>query len=64
MTFLNIFILKTYKVLAYQKSYLMNISRLEQKQSHETYGDMPIPVLTPWYVYGSSHESVFYNNII
>ena len=27
MTFLNIFIVKTYKVLAYQKSCLMNISR-------------------------------------
>ena len=25
---------------------------------------MPIPVLTPWYVYKSSHESVFYNDII
>ena len=24
---------------------------------------MPIPILTPWYVYKSSHESVFYNDI-
>ena len=25
---------------------------------------MPIPILTPWHVYKSSHESVFYNDII
>ena len=25
---------------------------------------MPISILTPWHVYKSSHESVFYNDII
>ena len=60
MTFFDVFYYaKTLNVFAYQKVCLMNLSFPDSHNKNAVMKYMHIPVLTPWYVYRSSHESVF-----